>query len=121
MRALLCLLALVTAAPATAQETALTPDEELRCALLAGFVSSQARVKDDEIGMASMMGYWLGRYEARTGRRPEEAVTPEFIARMPAMVATLAPRCEAEAKKVGARMRELGTRLRQSAPPEGGK
>ena len=119
MRKLTCLLALTFATPAVAEP--LTADQELECALIVAVASSQTKDANQNLGLAAMMAYWFGRYEARTGKTFNEAVTPDFVRKLVAGMDAISPRCEVEMKKVGARMQALGADMSRLSREADGK
>lgn len=109
MRYILMAALLAISLPAAAQDSpSLTPDEEMQCALLAANAASQTEDPAARTGLGVTMAYWFGRYEGRTGRTIEQGATVEMVQTMIANAATLAPRCQAEAERVGQRFQNLG-------------
>ncbi|TCD05365.1 hypothetical protein EYB45_07765 [Erythrobacteraceae bacterium CFH 75059] len=103
--ALLCL-----AQPLSAQD-ALSPDEEMRCALMALAASGQVEDAQQKSGLAAVATYWMGRYEARSGGTLEAWGTREALQQTIAGAAALAPRCEAAARVIGQRIQAFGRQI----------
>lgn len=99
-----------TAAPAAASDSA-TPAQDLDCAIWASMVAGSTTDKDALVGIASIMGYFIGRYETAVGDDIDEAM----MARTPQVAAGdltgLQTTCQARMLRFGQRLVALGDRM----------
>ena len=115
MRLLPFALLLAVSAPAAAQP-ALTVEEELHCGIIVAAAAGQASDPTAKQGLASIVSYFFGRYEGRTGRGFEQSGNAETVLKAMASAPTLAPRCQAAALSMGNRMQVWGKALVGSVP-----
>lgn len=95
--------ALAVATPVRAQEVD-TSDSDLRCAVWSAMALGANERQEAATAFSMALVWFLGRYEAATGRRYEEALTPDYVQ-------SLVPDIEAIELECQPRMREMGLRL----------
>lgn len=115
MLRLFVLSAFTLSAPVVAQEGAaeLTAERALECAVLFASASGNAETETDRLGAASAVSYFIGRYEAASGRQFNEAATLAFTLDVLTKAETLAPLCQAAALDIGNRMTTWGKAIQE--------
>ena len=103
---------IICAAPAQAQDTS---ESDLRCATWAAIVLG-VNEEDPAIQQAFSMAlsWFLGRYEAATGIRFEDAMTPEYIVAIQPKLQAVEVECRERMSDYGDRMTRWGSQLQQS-------
>ncbi|WP_239804743.1 hypothetical protein [Croceicoccus hydrothermalis] len=102
----------MSAMPAAAQDGA---EENLRCAAWALLASEQAQDPEQKRGIGMVMAYFMGRYEASSGKKIGDVMSydalPTIIGDLPAANAA----CQPLAKSFGNRLTEVGMRMQAEA------
>jgi hypothetical protein len=109
----LALAGLLLSAPVRAQE-ADTSGSDLRCAIWAAYVAGSAEDEDTQEAFALAMVWFLGRYEAATGKRFEESVTPQHFASLETELDVLDAECQPRMLEMGNRLETWGVELEKS-------
>lgn len=110
IRYLAASVALCLTTPAMAQE-ALTPEEDLQCALLTAAGVALSKDAEANTGGAAIVSYFFGRYEGRTGKKFDEADIAATTKTLMENAAELAPKCQAAALSLGTRMQSWSKSL----------
>jgi len=100
------------ATTAQAQEAA---DPDLRCAAWAMIAGAQQKDPAKQRGLGFMMSYFMGRYEARTGMKVEDKITPETMPSVIGDVETANTACAARAEDFGQRLEATLSHMRPPA------
>ncbi|HEX4848852.1 MAG TPA: hypothetical protein VFV30_11965 [Novosphingobium sp.] len=113
MKAILpfALAALAFAAPAAAQ----TANDDLICVAWAANSGDQASSEEEKDVMAMAMFYYIGRWEAATGRPLEAGLTPKFVADNYKAISTAGPTCQGRMLELAKRMQVAGQALINSS------
>ncbi|MBA4164748.1 MAG: hypothetical protein C0510_08990 [Erythrobacter sp.] len=108
-------LALAAAAPLAAQAplATYTPERDRRCAAVVAIMAGQMP-DDQRAGVAAGLSYFLGRWEAATGKRFEDALTPEYLLETAGSILTYNMECGARMQAFGVRMQTWGEALKKA-------
>jgi hypothetical protein len=108
-------LGLLAAAAAEAPKAG-TPESDLRCAAWSAYMMDKAKDEDQEAatGIGFTMTYFLGRWEAATGKPFEEGLTPEFVGTVAPNIESLTDECLGRMQAFGSRMGGLGGKLKEN-------
>lgn len=100
----LALGAFAVSATAAQAEQAVTPEQDLRCAAVTMLLGGSMKDEQRKTGVAAGFSYFIGRWEGATGRKFEEALTPEYAIET-------AKNLDAYRSECGGRMTDFGQRL----------
>jgi hypothetical protein len=110
-------LALSLSTPALSQtETAKQgPDADLRCAAWAAVAAGLSKDEPEAAtAFAVTLAWFLARYEGATGKRFEEAMTPEYLNRLEPELPAIQAACLPRMQEMGERLSDWGAVLQNS-------
>ncbi|HSQ96358.1 MAG TPA: hypothetical protein VLM18_09750 [Croceibacterium sp.] len=123
-RIALTLAALNLASPAFAQGVPAAPsaDDDLRCAAWVAVVIGVNKDKPEVLqSLTSGLTLFLGRYEAETGKKFEEGLTPEYLTRIGPELSGVETHCRARVRDMGQRLVDWGQALQKKGQEQGQK
>lgn len=92
-----------------------SPDQDLRCAAVIAIFAGSGLGDKNKVGGAAGLTYFLGRWEAATGRRFEDALTPEYLTETAENISSYNKDCGGRLTVFGGRMQEWGQNLQKVA------
>lgn len=104
-------------ASATISDTA-TAAEDLDCAIWASAIAGSTNDKDVLLGIGPMLGYFLGRYEARTGTDIDDPMIARAREISQEDLAALDKACQPRMMRFGKRLVDIGNRMSTAAKTE---
>ena len=112
MRGIFALVLSATPLPAFAVQTdTATPLQDLDCAIWASSIAATTTDKEMLIGIATLAGYFIGRYEAAVKDDIDEAMFARSTKMTESELAALNAPCQARARTYGSRLTALGARI----------
>lgn len=119
-------IALVGSLPAAAQQaeapaTAFTPDEDLDCAIYIGAIMAETAAEmtpESRVALTSAWTYFVGRYEAQSGRPVAQALVERFRTINDRDTAEIEQTCSIRARGFAARMQDAAKLMAEAQPAE---
>lgn len=103
------------AAQAAAPPTASTADADLLCAAWTGSAAGSIKSEREQFGFVVLLTYFVGRWEAATGRNIEDGLTPAYITANISKIEAAKADCLARAGEFGLRLKLVSTNLQNSS------
>lgn len=101
-------------ASAAQSDQTITPEQDLRCAVVVLLVGGSMQAGQENMGVAAGFSYFIGRWEAATGRKFEEGVTPEYVTQTAQHLTEYNQECGNRMKVLGQRMTAWGKTLQET-------